>query len=261
MGVIETIIEKKRLRLDALRSKEPLEAVRARAEGAGATLDFEGSVTRKEGQGIRLIAELKKASPSKGLIRADFDPAAMAGVYDTRAQAISVLTEEDFFGGSLEYLSLARASSSLPLLRKDFIFDEYQIYEARAAGADAILLIAMALDDAEAGEYMALARELGLGVLFEVHDMKELERALKLGAPIIGINNRDLGTLEISLDTTFRLKAEVPPGHLVVSESGIGTREDVLRLEEAGIDAMLIGTTFMKSPDVGAKVDELLGKA
>jgi indole-3-glycerol phosphate synthase len=146
-------------------------------------------------------------------------------------------------------------------LRKDFIFDPYQIYESRANGADAVLLIAMALEDAQAGEYMALAGELGLGVLLEVHDMAELERALKLDAPVIGINNRDLGTLDISLETTFRLKAEIPGGHTVVSESGISTRDDVLRLEEAAVDAMLVGTTFMKAPDVGAKVDELLGKA
>lgn len=262
MGIIDTIIDKKRLRLEAARSREPLASLRQRAEGAGpAQLDFASAISRKPGQGIRLIAELKKASPSKGLIRVDFDPAAIAHIYDSRAQAISVLTEEDFFQGSLSYIKKARSASSLPLLRKDFIFDPYQIYEARASGADAILLIAMALEDSQAGEYMALARELGLGVLFEVHDMGELERALRLGASVIGINNRDLGTLEISLETTFRLKAEIPPGHTVVSESGISTREDVLRLEEAAIDAMLIGTTFMSSPDVGAKVDELLGKA
>lgn len=262
MGIIDTIIDRKRQRLDEARAMEPLSSLRARAEGAvPPPLDFTSAITRAEGQGIRLIAELKKASPSKGLIRDDFDPAAIAGIYDSRAQAISVLTEEDFFSGSLENLSLARSASGLPLLRKDFIFDPYQIYEARAGGADAILLIAMALEDTQAGEYMALARELGLGVLFEVHDMGELERALELDAPVIGINNRDLGTLEISLETTFRLKDEIPPGHTVVSESGISTRQDVLRLQEAAIDAMLIGTTFMNSPDVGAKVDELLGRA
>jgi len=261
MGIIDTIMDKKRLRLDEARSKESLAALRARAEGAPSTIDFASAITRKDGQGIRLIAELKKASPSKGLIRADFDPAFISGIYDSRAQAISVLTEEDFFQGSLGYIKEARSASGLPLLRKDFIFDPYQIYEARASGADAILLIAMALEDAQAGEYMALSRELGMGVLFEVHDMRELERGLKLGFPVIGINNRDLGTLEISLETTFRLKKEIPPEHTVVSESGISTRQDVLRLDEAAIDAMLIGTTFMKSPDVGAKVDELLGEA
>jgi len=262
MGIIDTIIARKRQRLEDARSREPLGSIRARAEGAEhLTLDFVSSITRKPGEGIRLIAELKKASPSRGLIREDFDPAGIAGIYQSRAQAISVLTEEDFFQGSLGYIKEARSASSLPLLRKDFIFDPYQIYEARANGADAILLIAMALEDSEAGEYMVLAGELGLGVLFEVHDMGELERALKLGAPVIGINNRDLGTLEISLETTFRLKSEIPSGYTVVSESGISTREDVVRLEDADIDAMLVGTTFMKAPDVGAKVDELLGKA
>lgn len=262
MGIIDTIIDKKRQRLTGAMRAEPLGEIRARAGGMEQPpLDFASAITRKEGQGVRLIAELKKASPSKGLIRDDFDPAVLAGIYDSRAQAISVLTEEDFFQGDLTYIGRARTSSGLPLLRKDFIFDEYQIYEARAAGADALLLIAMALQDGQAAEYMALARELGLGVLFEVHDMAELERALKLDAPVIGINNRDLGTLDISLDTTLRLKAEIPAGHTVVSESGISSRRDVLMVEEAGVDAVLVGTTFMKSPDVGAKVDELLGKA
>ena len=262
MGIIDTIIDRKRERLAEVRKKEPLASIRKRAEGMGqAPLDFRASITRQPQQGIRLIAELKKASPSKGLIRADFDPAGIAGIYDSRAQAISVLTEEDFFQGSISYIQEARSASGLPLLRKDFLFDPYQIYEARANGADAILLIAMALEDSQAGEYIALARELGLGVLFEVHDMKELERALKLEARVIGINNRDLGTLEISLETTFRLKQEIPEGHAIVSESGISSRGDVIRLEEAGVDAMLVGTTFMKAPDVGAKVDELIGKA
>ena len=261
MGIIDRIIERKRERLDAARSAEPLASVRRRAEASGTPLDFARALSRGGGQGIRLIAELKKASPSKGLIREDFDPAALAGIYDSRAQAISVLTEEDFFQGSLSYIGEARSASSLPLLRKDFIFDPYQAYEARAGGADALLLIAMALDDSLAADLMSLSRELGLGVLFEVHDMRETERALRLGAPVIGINNRDLGTLEISLETTFRLRAAIPAGHTVVSESGISTRQDVLRLEEAGVDAMLVGTTFMKAGDVGAKVDELIGKA
>lgn len=261
MGIIDRIVERKRMRLEAAKAAEPLAAIRKRAEGdVPPPLDFAAAIARGPEQGIRLIAELKKASPSKGLIRADFDPSAIAGVYDSRAHAISVLTEEDFFQGSLSYIAQARKSTGLPLLRKDFIFDEYQLYEARAAGADAVLLIAMALDDAQGADYMALAHGLDMSVLFEVHDMRELERVLKLDAPIIGINNRNLSTLDISLETTARLKAEIPAGHTVVSESGISTREDVLMLEDAAVDAMLVGTTFMKAPEVGAKVDELLGR-
>jgi indole-3-glycerol phosphate synthase len=172
-----------------------------------------------------------------------------------------VLTEEDFFQGRLEFLEDVKKIVSCPVLRKDFIFDEYQIYEARARKADAILLIAAILELKQAEEFLHLARELGLAVLFEVHDFAELETALRLHAPVIGINNRNLKTLSIDLNTTFELKNEIPGNHAVVSESGIRTRPDVLRLEEAGIDAMLIGTSLMESQDISGKIDELRGIA
>jgi indole-3-glycerol phosphate synthase len=257
MSIITKIIDKKRLRLKALKAKEPLPAIRKRAEDKENPRDFKAAITREEGDSLKLIAELKKASPSKGLIRADFDPRAIATIYGQKADAMSVLTEEDFFQGNLQFVEQAKDVAPCPALRKDFIFDEYQIYEARAAGADAILLIEMALDGAQAVEYLALARELGMAVLFEAHDGHELERALKAGADILGVNNRDLRTLEISLETTFALRGEVPKGVTMVSESGISTRADVLRLEEAGVDAMLVGTSIMRESDIAAKIDSL----
>jgi indole-3-glycerol phosphate synthase len=173
--------------------------------------------------------------------------------------AISVLTEEDFFQGRLEFLADVKTISLLPVLRKDFIVDEYQIVEARANQADAILLIAALLDAGQAGEYIHMAKEFGMAVLFEVHDQGELEMALEIDAPIIGINNRNLKTLQIDLNTTFTMKREIPADRIVVSESGIRTRDDVIRLEEAGVDAMLIGTSLMESRDIGGKIDELRG--
>jgi indole-3-glycerol phosphate synthase len=224
-----------------------------------APLDF-GSAIKREGEPLRLIAEVKKASPTRGLIRKDFDLGAIVAVYkQKRVDAISVLTEEDFFQGSLAYLTLVKKITALPVLRKDFIVDEYQIFEARANHADAILLIAALLEAGQAGEYLHLAGDLGMSVLFEVHDNHELEMALTVAAPIVGINNRNLKTLEIDLDTTFALKKEIPADRIVVSESGISARDHVLRLEAAGIDAMLIGTSFMESRDIGRKIDELRG--
>ncbi len=258
MSVLDKILSKKRERLAEAKATAPLPKVRAKAESAGEIRGFSGSISRGEGR-IRLIAELKKASPSRGIIREDFDPGVIAGIYAARASALSVLTEEDFFQGHLSYISRARAAAPVPALRKDFIFDEYQVYEARANGADAVLLIDAALEFSQAGELMHLATELGMAVLYEVHDHQELERALKLNTPIIGINNRNLKTLEIDLNTTFELRKEISQDHIIVSESGISSHADVLRLEDAGIDAMLVGTQLMRSGDISSAMEELLG--
>lgn len=260
MGILDEIVRKKRERLAAAKSKIPLSEIRAKIGETERPRDFRGAVRASPEGRVRLIAEVKRASPSAGIIREDFDPREIALIYKERADAISVLTEEDFFQGMLGHLSAVRNASGKPVLRKDFIVDEYQIFEARAAGADAVLLIEGILDASRADEYLHLAAELGMAVLFEVHDLRGLERAMKTRAEIIGINNRDLATMEVSLETTFALRTEIPPRCAVVSESGIKTRQDVLRLQEAGVDAMLIGTAFMRARDIGAKMDEILGK-
>jgi indole-3-glycerol phosphate synthase len=259
MSILDTIVGKKRERLGVAKGRVPLRELRGRVPGMEKPRDFKSGVRRGEGR-IRLIAEIKKASPSKGLIREAFDALNIARIYEEKAvNAISVLTEEDFFSGDLCYVPEVKKVATRPLLRKDFIFDEYQIYESRAWGADAILLIAALLEKGQAGEYLDLAKELGLSVLFEVHNLEELEMALRVDADIIGINNRNLKTLSVELNTTLVLKKDVPPGKIVVSESGIKTREDVMRLEDKGVDAILVGTTFMESTDIGKKIDELRG--
>ncbi len=205
-----------------------------------------------------VIAELKKASPSAGVIRPHFDPAAIARSYEVGgASCLSVLTDREFFQGGDEYLREARAACRLPVLRKDFIVDEYQVYEARAIEADCILLIVAALGDAQLRELAGLAAHLEMDVLVEVHDEEELDRALALDTPLIGINNRDLRTFRTRLDTTLRLKERVPPGRLVVTESGIHTREDVARMRAHGVHAFLVGEAFMRAPEPGEKLAEL----
>lgn len=260
MSVLGKIIEKKRERIGVSRSRSSLSALRSIISGLEAPRDFANAVRRDPSGPVRLIAELKKASPSRGLIRPDFDHKKIASIYEAKGvDALSVLTEEDFFQGRIDYLPEVRAITSRPLLRKDFIIDDYQIFEARAYQADAVLLIAAILERNQAAEYLGCARELGMAVLFEVHDRKELEMALMIDAPIIGINNRNLKTLAIDLDTTFQLRREIPEGKIVVSESGISRHEDVLKLLGAGVDAMLVGSSFMASPDIGRKIDELRG--
>jgi len=208
-----------------------------------------------------VIAEVKKGSPSKGVIREDFDPLAIAETYQANgATCLSVLTDENFFMGHLLYLAKIREVVSLPLLRKDFICDPYQIYEARAAGADAILLIAAMLDALQLAEYNALASELHLDVLLEVHDEAELEAALVTGCELIGINNRNLQTFATDLATTERLLPLIPAGHFVVAESGISSRADVLRLQKAGASGFLVGESLMREDDIGAKLKELQGE-
>jgi len=259
MSVLAKIVNRKKERISEDKAKKPMAEIRAMIHDMPPPLDFRRALAREGGQ-IRLIAEVKKASPSKGLIRHNFDHRAIAAVYkEKEVDAISVLTEEDFFQGSPAFLTDVKDIAELPVLRKDFIIDEYQIFEARANRADAFLLIAALLEEGQASEYLHMATELGMNVLFEVHDFDELEMALKIPAPIIGINNRNLKTLQVDLDTTFALKQEIPADRIIVSESGIRTRDDVIRLENAGIDAMLIGTSLMESSNIGKTIDELRG--
>ena len=261
MSVLRKIVEQKKNRVSYAKSVTPLASLKNTIRNVPEPKDF-AKVLKRNNSPIKLIAEIKKASPSKGLIRADFSHIAIASIYESKkVDAVSVLTEEDFFQGKLEFLEDVKKIVSCPVLRKDFIFDEYQIYEARAKTADAILLIASILELKQAEEYLHLAQELGLSVLFEVHDFAELETALRINAPVIGINNRNLKTLAIDLDTTFELQKEIPGDRTVVSESGIKTRDVVLRLEEAGVDAMLIGTSLMESGEIAKKIDVLRGIA
>jgi len=205
-----------------------------------------------------VIAEVKKASPSKGVLRGHFLPADIARSYEAGGAAcLSVLTDVQFFQGSTAYLQQARAACSLPVLRKDFIIDPYQVVEARAMGADCILLIAACLDDAQMAELEACALELGLDVLVEVHDAPELERALRLKTPLVGVNNRNLRTFEVSLDTTLELRDRIPAGRLLVTESGILGREDVRRMRAAGVHAFLVGEAFMRDPEPGVALQGL----
>jgi indole-3-glycerol phosphate synthase len=231
------------------------------AESRVLTRDFVGALRAKIAAGKpAVIAEVKKASPSKGVLRADFIPADIAQSYaEYGAACLSVLTDQQFFQGEIDFLKQARASCQLPVLRKDFMVDAYQIYESRAMGADCILLIAACLTDAQMKEFEAIARSLDMAVLVEVHDGAELDRALQLKTPLIGINNRNLKTFEVSLETTLALKARVPADRLLVTESGIVTREDVLRMGAAGVNAFLVGEAFMRAPEPGEALEKLFG--
>jgi indole-3-glycerol phosphate synthase len=257
--ILATILARKHEEVRQRSQIRGLDSVRARAASQPPTRGFLDAIVRKHAAGeAAVIAEVKKASPSKGLIRKDFDPAAIARSYEAGGAAcLSVLTDVDFFQGSNRYLGEARDACSLPVLRKDFIVDPYQVYEARMIGADCILLIVAALDDGPLVEMANLAHELGMDVLVEVHDIDELERALQADCELIGVNNRNLRTFEVSLDTSLQLKAAVPPDRTMVTESGIASREDVARLRAAGIDTFLIGESFMREPDPGAALQRL----
>jgi indole-3-glycerol phosphate synthase len=233
--------------------------MRADAESRVLTRDFVGAMRSKMAAGqSAVIAEIKKASPSKGILRADFMPADIAQSYAQEGAAcLSVLTDQQFFQGSADYLKQARASCDLPVLRKDFMVDAYQVYEARVMGADCILLIAACLDDAQMADLEALAHSLDMAVLVEVHDRAELLRALKLKTPLVGINNRNLRTFEVSLDTTLSLMPDVPPDRLLVTESGILSNADVQRMREAQVHAFLVGEAFMRASDPGAALATL----
>jgi len=257
--ILDEIIAYKKEELAETKRRVPFSDIRAKASDAEPTRGFEKSLSA--GGEIRLIAEVKKASPSRGVLREDFDPVAIAGIYaKSGASCISVLTERKYFQGRLEHLSQIRTAVKLPLLRKDFIIEEYQIYEARAAGADALLLIAACFDRQQIRDFLGVTAELGLDALVESHTYKELDRALLAGASLVGINNRDLSTFSVSLQTTLDLLRDIPDDRTVVSESGIKTRGDVLTLQKAGVDAILVGESLMREEDVGKKVKELLGK-
>jgi len=257
--ILKKIVEVKYQEVAAARKRKSLEAVRADAESRVLTRDFEGALRAKVAAGRpAVIAEIKKASPSKGVLRDEFIPADIAQSYaEFGAACLSVLTDQQFFQGCVDYLKQARASCPLPVLRKDFMVDAYQIYESRSMGADAVLLIAACLDDAQLRDFEQIARGLDMAVLVEVHDAPELERTLILKTPLIGVNNRNLKTFEVSLETTLTLKKSIPGDRLLVCESGIHTRDDVLRMASAGVNAFLVGEAFMRAEDPGQALAQL----
>ena len=257
--ILDRIVAVKREEIAAARRVRDLASLRRDAETLGGQRDFVASLRAKVAAGAAsVIAEIKKASPSKGVLRERFVPAEIAASYERHgAAALSVLTDRQFFQGSAAFLEEARAACALPVLRKDFIVDAYQVYEARAMGADCILLIASALDDAQMADLEAQAHALGMAVLVEVHDGTELERALRLATELVGINNRNLRSFEVSLQTTLDLRGEVPPERLLVTESGVLARTDVRRLRDAGVQAFLVGEAFMRAADPGVALAEL----
>jgi indole-3-glycerol phosphate synthase len=258
MGVLDEIVAHKRSELAELKPHRPLPDLIAACRGLAPARDFEAALRPPAGERVRLIAEVKRGSPSQGLFRADLDPVAQAVIYaGAGAAAVSVLTDARYFHGSLDDLVNVRAAVSVPVLRKEFIVDEYQLWEARAAGADAVLLIVAALEDAALRDLLHAAKGAGLATLVEVHTAGELDRALRLGAPVIGVNNRDLQTLTTSLDPSLRLLPQIPPGPLTVSESGLASGADVARVVAAGAHAVLVGETLLRAGDVAAKVREL----
>ena len=263
--ILNQIVAVKREEVAAAQKRISLAALRADAESRVLTRDFEGALRAKIAKGqAAVIAEVKKASPSKGVLRADFIPADIAQSYaegdgKVSAACLSVLTDRQFFQGSVDYLKQARASCNLPVLRKDFLIDPYQVYEARAMCADAILLIAACLDDAQMRDLEAIAHGLDMAVLVEVHDGAELERALALKTPLVGINNRNLRTFEVTLQTTLDLQKSVPADRLLVTESGILAPADVKTMRDAGIHAFLVGEAFMRADDPGLALARLFG--
>jgi len=259
--VLERILARKAEEVAERVAARPLAAVRAAAAEADPVRGFRAALAAHIARGqAAVIAEVKRASPSKGLLRADFDPAAIAAAYARGGAAcLSVLTDIDFFQGADAYLQQARAACTLPVLRKDFTIDPYQVWEARALGADAVLLIVAALDDARLAELNDVAAEAGLDVLVEVHDAAELDRALRLKPALLGINNRNLRTFETRLETTLDLLGQVPGETLLVTESGILAPADVARMRGAGVHAFLVGEAFMRADDPGARLAELFG--
>lgn len=258
-GVLREIVAHKREELADRRRRLPLEAIRRRADAAEPARPFLAAI---RGPRVRLIAEVKGASPSAGTIRSAFDPAAIARGYEgAGAAAISVLTDARYFQGADEHLVAVRRAVGVPLLRKDFVIDPYQVYEARSLGGDAVLLIVAILSPALLADLQALAHELGMAAVVEVHGDADLEAALTVEAPLIGINNRNLDTLETTLDPSRRLRPRIPAGVTVIAESGIEERAQVEEMERLGVHAVLVGTALMRSPDPPARVRELLGTA
>ncbi len=265
--ILNKIVAVKHEEISAAINAKPLAQVRRDAESRVLTRDFVGAMRAKIAKGhAAVIAEIKKASPSKGVLRADFIPADIAqsyaegdgkGLNGVSAACLSVLTDKQFFQGSVDYLKQARASVPLPVLRKDFMVDAYQIYESRVMGADCVLLIAACLDDTQMKEFEAIAMSMDMAVLVEVHDAVELERALKLKTPLIGINNRNLRTFEVTLETTLGLMKDVPADRILVTESGILTRDDVTKMRGAGVHSFLVGEAFMRAKEPGEALAEL----
>jgi len=257
--ILQKIVAVKREEIAEAVRRKPLAEVREDAESRVLTRDFVAAMRAKIAAGqAAVIAEVKKASPSKGVLREDFIAADIAQSYaEYGAACLSVLTDKQFFQGSVDYLKQARASCQLPVLRKDFMVDAYQIYESRVMGADCVLLIAAILDDGQMAEFEFIARMLDMAVLVEVHDEVELERALKLKTPLIGVNNRNLRTFEVSLDTTLALRDHVPADRVLVTESGILSKADVTRMREAGVHAFLVGEAFMRAPEPGEALASL----
>ena len=254
--MLDRIVAEKRKEVAQRKRSLPLSILKERIAQCQTPLDFTAAIS---GEGIRLIAEVKRASPSRGILCPDFDPGALAKTYaHAGAAAISVLTEVNYFEGNLDHLVAIRKEVRLPLLRKDFIFDPYQIYESRAYGADALLLIVAILSQERLEELLSLSRNLGLRCLVEVHNESEVERALSSGAEIIGINNRDLTTFSVDINTTHRLRPLIPQGRIVVSESGISRREDVEKLKEWGVRAVLVGEALVTAEDIPTKMKELI---
>jgi indole-3-glycerol phosphate synthase len=257
--ILARILASKAKELAAVRTAKPLAALRDEARAAPPVRDFVGALRSALTAGnAGVIAEIKKASPSRGVLRPIFDPAAIARRFEAGgATCLSVLTDREYFQGAPEHLVAARAACSLPVLRKDFVLDEYQLVESRALGADCILLIVAALDDARLAALEVSARELGMAVLAEVHDANELERALELATPLIGVNNRNLRTFDVALETTLDLLPGIPGERLAVTESGILAPGDVARMREAGVHAFLVGEAFMRAADPGAALAAL----
>ena len=259
--ILEKIVTTKAQEVIAAQVERPFAAVDADARALPPPRGFARALRARVDAGRpAVIAEIKKASPSKGVLRAEFDPAAIAAAYERAGAAcLSVLTDRPFFQGAPEYLQQARAACALPALRKEFIVDEYQVAESRALGADAILLIVAALEDAQMAALEACAHAYGMDVLVEIHDGAELDRALALKTPLLGINNRNLRNFSVTLDTTFNLLPRVPADRLVVTESGIATQRDVALMRERGVHAFLVGEAFMRAPDPGAALTALFG--
>ena len=259
--VLSQILAKKSEEVIAAQLARPFAEVEAAARAQAPTRDFLAALRAKIADGRpAVIAEIKKASPSKGVLREAFDPPAIAASYERAGAAcLSVLTDRPFFQGAAEYLQAARAACALPALRKEFIIDEYQVAESRALGADAILLIVAALEDPQMADLEASALAFGMDVLVEIHDAAELDRALRLKTPLLGINNRNLRNFSVTLDTTFNLLPRIPADRLVVTESGILTRRDVTMMRDRGVHAFLVGEAFMRAPDPGAALTALFG--
>ncbi|HEX4479338.1 MAG TPA: indole-3-glycerol phosphate synthase TrpC [Rudaea sp.] len=259
--ILQNIMKRKREEVTTRSAATPLDELKARIAEMPVPRGFADALRAKIAVNApAVIAEIKRASPSQGLIRDNFWPSEIAISYEkSGAACLSVLTDADFFQGTDEHLRQAREACLLPALRKDFTIDAYQLYESRSLGADCVLLIVAALDDAQLRDYSELARELGMDVLVEAHDAAEVDRALKTSASLIGINNRDLRTFQTSLDTTLTLREKIPSDRILVTESGIRTRDDVKRMRDAGVHAFLVGETFMRADDPGAELETLFG--